>query len=83
VAPSLPARTATTTGGSGDRQIPPLGAPYARQPLIATPMSNGRSRAARGFRAGIGKTALVVIIIVVVIGALIGFSAARRFRRCR
>jgi hypothetical protein len=44
-------------------------------------MSNGRSRVARGFRAGIGKTILVVIIIVVVIGALIGFSGARRFGR--
>lgn len=39
--------------------------------------------AARGFLAGIGKTILVVIIIVVVIGALIGFSVARRFGRRR
>jgi hypothetical protein len=35
---------------------------------------------ARGFLAGIGKTILVVIIILVVLGALIGFSVARRFR---
>jgi hypothetical protein len=34
---------------------------------------------ARGFLAGIGKTILIVIIIVVVIGTLIRFSAARRF----
>ncbi len=33
---------------------------------------------ARGFLAGIGKTILFVIIIVVVIGALIGFSVGRR-----
>jgi hypothetical protein len=51
--------------------------------LYFVAISNGRSRAARGFRAGIGKTVLVVIIIVVVLGVLIGFSAARRFGRCR
>jgi small-conductance mechanosensitive channel len=33
---------------------------------------------ARGFLAGIGKTILIVIIIVVVLGALIGFSVGRR-----
>ncbi len=33
---------------------------------------------ARGFLAGIGKTILIVIIIVAVIGALIGFSMGRR-----
>ena len=34
---------------------------------------------ARGFLAGIGKFILVVIVIVVALGALIGFSVARRF----
>lgn len=38
---------------------------------------------ARGFLAGIGKTILVVIIVLVVGGALIGFSVARRFGRGR
>lgn len=38
-------------------------------------------RAGPGFRAGIRKTILVAIVIVVVIGALIGFSMARRFGR--
>ncbi len=33
---------------------------------------------ARGFLAGIGKTILIVIIVVVVLGALIGFSVGRR-----
>jgi hypothetical protein len=61
-----------------DRRIPSLGAPYARRPLNCEAISDGRSRAARGFRAGIGKTFLVVIIIVVVIGALIERSQARQ-----
>lgn len=34
---------------------------------------------ARGFLAGIGRTILYLIIALVVIGALIGFSVARRF----
>lgn len=34
---------------------------------------------ARGFLAGVGKFILFVIIILVVIGGLIGFSVARRF----
>ncbi|HEY3895344.1 MAG TPA: hypothetical protein VGL88_08260 [Pseudonocardiaceae bacterium] len=34
---------------------------------------------ARGFLAGVGKTILFVIIILVVIGGLIGFSVARKF----
>jgi membrane protein DedA with SNARE-associated domain len=38
---------------------------------------------ARGFLAGIGKTILFVIIILVVLGALLGFSVARRFGRRR
>jgi hypothetical protein len=38
---------------------------------------------ARGFLAGVGKTILVVIIILVAGGALIGFSVARRFGRGR
>ncbi|HEX5345922.1 MAG TPA: hypothetical protein VFW64_02285 [Pseudonocardiaceae bacterium] len=33
---------------------------------------------ARGFLAGIGKTILIVIIIVVALGAVIGFSVGRR-----
>ncbi|MGH3600228.1 MAG: hypothetical protein ACRDQH_08105 [Pseudonocardiaceae bacterium] len=33
---------------------------------------------ARGFLAGIGKTILIVIIIVLVLGAIIGFSVGRR-----
>jgi hypothetical protein len=36
---------------------------------------------ARGVLAGIGKFILFMIIILVVIGALIGFTVARRFRR--
>jgi hypothetical protein len=35
---------------------------------------------ARGFLAGVGKFILFVIIILVVIGGLIGFTVARRFR---
>jgi hypothetical protein len=38
---------------------------------------------ARGFLAGIGKTILVLIIILVAIGGLIGFSVARRFGQRR
>lgn len=38
---------------------------------------------ARGFLAGVGKTILFVIIILVVIGGLIGFTVARRFGRRR
>jgi len=34
---------------------------------------------ARGFLRGIGRTILFIIIILVVIGGLIGFSVARRF----
>lgn len=34
---------------------------------------------ARGFLAGIGRTILYLIIALVVIGGLIGFSVARRF----
>ncbi|MGH3826380.1 MAG: hypothetical protein ACRDQX_04280 [Pseudonocardiaceae bacterium] len=34
---------------------------------------------ARGFLAGVGKGILIVIIILVAIGGLIGFSVARRF----
>jgi hypothetical protein len=33
---------------------------------------------ARGFLAGIGKSILIVIVILVALGALIGFSVARR-----
>jgi small-conductance mechanosensitive channel len=36
---------------------------------------------ARGFLRGVGRTILIVIVILVVLGALIGFSAARRFGR--
>jgi hypothetical protein len=36
---------------------------------------------ARGFLAGIGKTILIVIVILVVAGAMIGFSVARKFGR--
>jgi hypothetical protein len=35
---------------------------------------------ARGFLAGVGKFILIMIIVLVGIGALIGFSVARRFR---
>ena len=38
---------------------------------------------ARGFLAGIGKTILFLIIILVVIGGLIGFSVARKFGQRR
>ncbi|MBV8539461.1 MAG: hypothetical protein JO364_08370 [Pseudonocardiales bacterium] len=38
---------------------------------------------ARGFLAGIGKTILIVIIILVALGGLIGFSVARRFGQRR
>lgn len=38
---------------------------------------------ARGFLAGVGKFILFIIIILVVIGGLIGFSVARRFGRRR
>jgi hypothetical protein len=38
---------------------------------------------ARGFLAGVGKTILIVIIVLVGLGALIGFSVARRFGRRR
>jgi hypothetical protein len=34
---------------------------------------------ARGFLRGIGRTILFIIIILVVIGGLIGFSVARKF----
>jgi hypothetical protein len=34
---------------------------------------------ARGFLAGVGKFILFVIIILVVVGGLIGFTVARRF----
>jgi hypothetical protein len=34
---------------------------------------------ARGFLAGVGKTILIFIIILVVIGGLIGFTVARKF----
>ncbi|MGH3718743.1 MAG: hypothetical protein ACRDRI_07865 [Pseudonocardiaceae bacterium] len=34
---------------------------------------------ARGFLAGVGKFVLIVIIILVAIGGLIGFSVARKF----
>jgi hypothetical protein len=33
----------------------------------------------RGFLAGVGKFVLVVIIVLVLGGALLGFSVARRF----
>lgn len=36
---------------------------------------------ARGFLRGIGRAILFIIIILVVIGGLIGFSVARRFKR--
>jgi hypothetical protein len=35
---------------------------------------------AKGFLAGIGKTILIIIVILVAIGALIGFRAGRRKR---
>lgn len=38
---------------------------------------------ARGFLAGVGKTVLIVIVILVAIGGLIGFSVARRFGQRR
>jgi hypothetical protein len=38
---------------------------------------------ARGFLAGVGKTILFLIIILVVIGGLIGFSVARKFGQRR
>lgn len=34
---------------------------------------------ARGFLAGVGRFILFIIIVLVIIGALIGFSLARRF----
>lgn len=34
---------------------------------------------ARGFLAGVGRFILFVIIVLVIIGGLIGFSLARRF----
>jgi len=49
----------------------------AQAGLLATELE------ARGFLAGIGKTILILIIILVVIGALIGFSVARRFGQRR
>lgn len=36
---------------------------------------------ARGFLRGVGRTILIVIVILVVLGGLIGFSVARRFGR--
>jgi hypothetical protein len=38
---------------------------------------------ARGFLAGIGKAILILIIVLVGIGGLIGFSVARRFGQRR
>jgi hypothetical protein len=38
---------------------------------------------ARGFLRGIGRTILFIVIILVVIGGLIGFSVARRFGQRR
>ena len=38
---------------------------------------------ARGFLAGVGKAVLIVIIVLILGGALIGFSVARRFGRRR
>ncbi|MDT7596654.1 MAG: hypothetical protein QOJ06_2200 [Pseudonocardiales bacterium] len=38
---------------------------------------------ARGFLRGIGRTILFIIIILVVIGGLIGFSVARKFGQRR
>ena len=38
---------------------------------------------ARGFLAGVGKSILIVILILVALGALIGFSVARRAGRRR
>jgi hypothetical protein len=35
---------------------------------------------ARGFLAGVGKFVLFLIIVLVLIGALLGFSVARKFR---
>ena len=34
---------------------------------------------ARGFLRGVGRTILFIVIILVVIGGLIGFSVARKF----
>jgi hypothetical protein len=34
---------------------------------------------ARGFLAGVGKFVLFLIIVLVLIGALLGFSVARKF----
>jgi hypothetical protein len=49
----------------------------AQAGLLATELE------ARGFLAGVAKSVLIVIIILVVIGALIGFSVARKFGRRR
>lgn len=38
---------------------------------------------ARGFLRGIGRTILFIIVILVVIGGLIGFSVARKFGQRR
>lgn len=38
---------------------------------------------ARGFLAGVGKTILFIIIALVVLGALLGFSVARKFGQRR
>ncbi len=38
---------------------------------------------ARGFLAGVGKFILIVIIVLVGLGALVGFSVARKFGQRR
>jgi hypothetical protein len=38
---------------------------------------------ARGFLRGVGRTILFIVIILVVIGGLIGFSVARKFGQRR
>ncbi|MGH3766503.1 MAG: hypothetical protein ACRDS0_13960 [Pseudonocardiaceae bacterium] len=38
---------------------------------------------ARGFLAGVGKFILIVIVVLVAMGALVGFSVARRFGKRR
>ena len=55
---------------------------HYHQPMLPTVTQAGLLAAeleARGFLAGVGKFILFVIIFLVVIGGLIGFSVARRF----
>jgi hypothetical protein len=82
-----PGRYRTTASARFGPTPTVLDSATARQALRSRAMSIIATQAgllaaeleARGFLAGIGKTILFIIIILVVIGGLIGFSVARRF----